>query len=95
MSESVDITLLGQQVLHLQAEVRTIKDDIKGMRATMVTRQEWSNDHDAIMARLENLETGVAHAFRQLNEKMDRQYAQLNEKMDRQHTAVLALLKKD
>lgn len=84
MSDTVDITFLGQQMAHLQAEVRTLKDDIKGLRAVIVTRQEWQADRDAIMARLENLEATMTLGFRQMNEKMDRQ-----------HAAILALLKKD
>jgi hypothetical protein len=83
MSDTVNVVFLGQRVEHLQSELRTIKEDIKGIRLTMVTRQDWVTDRDAILARLENLEAEMTLGFRQLNEKMDRQ-----------HAAILDLLKR-
>lgn len=91
MSTTIDISFLGQQVLHLQAEVRTlhgeitlIRKDMADLAGRMVTREMLEASRDVIMARLGNLEAETTHGFRQLNEKMDRQ-----------HAAILALLKKD
>lgn len=64
------LDLLGHLIRRMQAEqrtllaeVRTYRRDIARIETNMVTRDTIEAERDALTARLENIETEMAHGF--------------------------------